>query len=566
MTNEKSYPMDTACSEGNILTLVLGCFFWWFINEILSRIFGLKPEIFTTESLKNKDNIIIKDYFRKKIKQTIRGLNINFKNIKSKNDLKMAIKSQKNDIKERKQNIKNNNENNININNNDNIGVIVHTPQNTPNLAINTDIINDDKRRSRNLYRDGSQWNDKSLHSLKREMLEKIIVLQMQELTKANPNYNVMNDLKYANDNNMDTPTGYITDTETKLEVINDDNIVSPSGYITDDNKYDENMDNITPIIKPANSNNISKKNMTPLTMNTQRGNEFITDKRQVHFSSDVVGNERTTKKPTVRRLNDIISNNISSTNNSTNNSNTNSEYSTTVSTTATYNKPTINLHQIMSRRLDKNNKFRIKVSPAPWYLKSFFAVIIFLFGLFSLIFDPEWWYDHYIIMDPSSVYYTWLQHASAVLVCFYIWDGIMLSQYGTFQTATYIHHWFSVFAGLIVIMGRYNPHAVWYATFGIGFAGLVPFTIGIRIQYSKRYPHFTRKLCIFTKYFYGISTFINITGQIFLVINGQIRGVMPPFLAMIMVLGIFGWLNDDRNLIHALNEYSTQNYQDLQW
>lgn len=233
--NLGDYPLDTSCDDHNIYTLVGCIFFFWTFNEILKRSCGLDSTIHRTESLQRKDVRIIKNYVKKKLRisKTIRGSTFRqqLKDVRSQDDLDKVLQEQKqkkgkkkivnkmnNEIELQKINEEpNQNENDIDSDNeNKSKLVTINENLNKSNSEIIDDeeidagasinLTNNEKRSSRNLYRDGSKWNDKSIHSLKREMLEQIIDLQTQELQKHDPNYNVMDTLKY-DPNNVKTPT-----------------------------------------------------------------------------------------------------------------------------------------------------------------------------------------------------------------------------------------------------------------------------------------------------------------------------------------------------------------------
>jgi len=228
--------------------------------------------------------------------------------------------------------------------------------------------------------------------------------------------------------------------------------------------------------------------------------------------------------------------------------------------------KPTAKLHQRMSKRLDVKNEFRIKINPIPYYLKFLFNSIIFVISLVDFIIDPDWHYDMYIGMNPKSNNYVNLQHCAAIIVSFYVWEIIFISQYGRLAISVCIHHWLAASAAIFIIIGIYNPFAVLYAEINIGFAFMVSLSMATRAHIGQKYPRFVRNICTFSKYYYAIVTTCNCIGQILLMINGQKTETISILYTIIIGIGIIGCLFDDVELIKTLNQYSNQTYEYLLW
>ena len=228
--------------------------------------------------------------------------------------------------------------------------------------------------------------------------------------------------------------------------------------------------------------------------------------------------------------------------------------------------KSRMKLHERMSKRLDINNEYRIRINPIPWYLKSFFHLIILVIFLVDFVMDPDWHYDMYIIMNHESNNYIYLQYSAAIMVSFYIWENIIITKYGRLQRSAHVHHWLVALGGILIIIGKYNPFAVLYIEIGIGLSFMLPLCIGIRAHLSKKYPRFVRKVCTFTQYYYAVVTVLNGIGQMSLVINSQNTQSISILNTIIITVGIIGCLYDDIKSIKSLHEYSKQAYQHLIW
>ena len=88
---------------------------------------------------------------------------------------------------------------------------------------------------------------------------------------------------------------------------------------------------------------------------------------------------------------------------------------------------------------------------------------------------------------------------------------------------------------------------------------------MGFRATVSNKYPKLTRKLFIFSTYWYAVVVFANVCGQFYLLIYGSISGKIHIASVILMCFTMIGWIYDDWQLMKALYDFSTHNYEDAE-
>jgi len=117
----------------------------------------------------------------------------------------------------------------------------------------------------------------------------------------------------------------------------------------------------------------------------------------------------------------------------------------------------------------------------------------------------------------------------------------------------------------LSILMGRYTPFATWYGATMVAMAVPVFFMLGFRAQYSFHHPEFTRRGFVFAKWWYITTIILNLSGQIFLILNALIfadDSDVHLSLILIMCFCICCWFYDDYHLLMSLNGMSRQQYE----
>ena len=127
------------------------------------------------------------------------------------------------------------------------------------------------------------------------------------------------------------------------------------------------------------------------------------------------------------------------------------------------------------------------------------------------------------------------------------------------------IHHWFTTGAAVAILLGVYTPFATHYGYTSVGLAFPVVLIMGFRATVSNKYPKLTRKLFIFSTYWYALVVFVNVCGQFYLLIYGSISGKIHIASVTLMCFTMIGWIYDDWQLMKALYDFSTHNYEDAE-
>lgn len=222
------------------------------------------------------------------------------------------------------------------------------------------------------------------------------------------------------------------------------------------------------------------------------------------------------------------------------------------------------NEHQLnrrMTKSFDIYGQFRITPRAAIQYILTVWRVIMLLTVIIWVIILPDWWYDHFIIMNHSTTHFFIYQHMAASMTAIYSWE-VIANRYGKLSWSTLLHHWLTVMAGIHALFGVYSPFSTWFCLFGI----LLPFPNGFALAFrttcGSKHPKFTRKLFKFSTAWYTLSCFINYSGQVYLLITGFYTHHVPTEVEVMYTLAMVGWIYDDWQLFKALRVFSTLSYE----
>jgi hypothetical protein len=179
-------------------------------------------------------------------------------------------------------------------------------------------------------------------------------------------------------------------------------------------------------------------------------------------------------------------------------------------------------------------------------------------------MFGTDFYYQHFIVLNPKTVNCQEFQHILASSIVFYAWE-IVANRYAKLNYSVLVHHWFTIFASLAILLGMFTPFATWYGICSVIMAFPVSFSLGFRAVASKRHPHCTRLLFVFTFYWYLLMIILDFGGQFFILIHGLMTGKIAYWTIISIVVAIAGWAWDDYHLMRAMYLFANQAYEQTQ-
>lgn len=221
-------------------------------------------------------------------------------------------------------------------------------------------------------------------------------------------------------------------------------------------------------------------------------------------------------------------------------------------------------INRRLTKSLDQKGRYRIATRGAVYYIKGVFCFYILAFGAVTIALYPDWWYDHFITMDRSTVNFPLYQHISASIATFYAWE-VSTNRYGKLSYSVLVHHWLTINAAVLILCGYYTPFATYYGFTGVGLTFPDSFAMGFRATVCDKYPKFTRKLFVFVTFWYTMATMLNMAGQVYLIVTGSMNGKISMSSIILMCFTMLGWMYDDWQLVKALWDFSTHNYEDAE-
>eukprot|EP01083_Nonionella_stella_P086721 241096_1 len=219
-----------------------------------------------------------------------------------------------------------------------------------------------------------------------------------------------------------------------------------------------------------------------------------------------------------------------------------------------------------LSKRLDKNNEFRIRQKGSILFVKSI-VLFLGLFCIFVLIaFDnPSWFLDTFWHLNRCSVNYIYVKYQCIVVASFYCWEVAMRELYYKNGVVIYLHHWLSVAGAIYLLIGGYSPFVANHAI-NIALYWVVPFVMGFRYNYCELYPNITQILVHFCYVFFVIlvifTTVIDILLFVRLCIVGFGGDTMPMYSAIASIVFVAAWTLDDYLLIQTLKKWRLISYE----
>eukprot|EP01084_Bolivina_argentea_P089608 161655_1 len=223
-----------------------------------------------------------------------------------------------------------------------------------------------------------------------------------------------------------------------------------------------------------------------------------------------------------------------------------------------------LQINRRITKKLDIQGRFRITTRGTIYYIKGVWSLIMLFVSMYVFLRYPDWFIDHFIKIEPKTVSLSWYQHISASITTFYAWETVT-NRYGRLNYSILFHHWLTVMASLLILLGVYTPFATWYGFTQVACLFSINLVMGIRATVSNKYPHTTRKLFTCSVWWTIITVIFNFSGQIWLLIMGFSTARISYYSCVFMIITMIGWGYDDYELVKALHDFSTHNYEDAQ-
>ena len=218
-------------------------------------------------------------------------------------------------------------------------------------------------------------------------------------------------------------------------------------------------------------------------------------------------------------------------------------------------------MNKRMTKQLDHTGRFRITTRGTIYYIKGVWCVLLLIASITIFIACPDWFVQHFIELDDSTVHFWPYQHISASIAAIYSWE-VVANRYGKLNYSILIHHWLTVMASILILLGVYTPFATWYGFTQVACLFSIDFILGFRATYSNKYADLTRKAFICSVWWVSFTIVCNFAGQFYLLVNGFVTGRIAVSSCITMLFTMVGWMYDDQLLLRALYDFSTHQYE----
>lgn len=219
-----------------------------------------------------------------------------------------------------------------------------------------------------------------------------------------------------------------------------------------------------------------------------------------------------------------------------------------------------LKMNKRLTRQLDHAGYFRIQTRASVFYVKAIWCMSATIVAIYLALFS-DFFYQHLILLNADTVYYIPYQHLAVSFLVHFYWD-VVSNKYGKLYWTVLVHHWLTIFAAMMVLLCFYSPFTTWYGFTAVGLNFPTLFSLGFRISHSRKYPKLARKLLKFSAVWNIFTVFLNMFGQVFMIVYGSIIGKVHYPTVIIVACAMCGWLWDDYLLIRALIEFSNQRYE----
>lgn len=218
------------------------------------------------------------------------------------------------------------------------------------------------------------------------------------------------------------------------------------------------------------------------------------------------------------------------------------------------------------SKSLDAKGNFRVQNRPALIYTKSVALLLLVCVAVWQLV-KPggfEEYVDLFYHMRPESIQAVGFQVAASLTLSWYLFETVIVMQYYKLGISSIIHHWLTIIAATLVLMGVFIPYAIWYGIVLVGFVFPVTFFQGFRVHLGHKFPKLACTSARWSFYYFAGLVLVCLVGSIALVVQGGLTGNFGVWVILAISLSIIGWVYDDFQLVKHLKQAATFNYEDL--
>ena len=221
-----------------------------------------------------------------------------------------------------------------------------------------------------------------------------------------------------------------------------------------------------------------------------------------------------------------------------------------------------------LSRSVDSNRTHRIKTRGTPQFARgiSIFIILIYIiYGLSKKNFRTIT--QHFIEFDQDSIdSIPYLIGIGAVLGD-HLYDLIHRDEYSNTDYLLMMHHILTIVAAAAMIIGRYTPNGTWYGIWAVIIPVPIKFCEAFRYEYASKYPKLTRKMFKISTVYYICTIICNLLGQVYLLVyGGFIVRKLAIYDIILYPIAIIFWIATDYQYLKAMQKWSTQKYEQVDW
>eukprot|EP01084_Bolivina_argentea_P142699 250666_1 len=215
-----------------------------------------------------------------------------------------------------------------------------------------------------------------------------------------------------------------------------------------------------------------------------------------------------------------------------------------------------------LTKSHDHYGKYRIQTRGAVFFIKFIWCNAIFIMCMYMFTY-PGWFYDHFIMMDSTTINFTMYRHMAASVIGCYSWE-LSSNRYKKLNYSVIIHHILSIIVLVFTFRGFYSPFLTWYGFCGVAVISPVHIAFTLRSTLSYKYPIWTKSIFQFALCYYPCTIILNVMGQIFLFYVAIKTGNVSIITMCIMAIAMIGWAYDDYKFLEALYIFSKLKYENV--
>lgn len=224
------------------------------------------------------------------------------------------------------------------------------------------------------------------------------------------------------------------------------------------------------------------------------------------------------------------------------------------------------NIYMRTSKSIDEDGEYRIQQKASLHYIKCIVSLVLVAIAI-SPFFNElpfESYKRLFIELDASAIQLPFVQAAAAIMLSWYLFETVMLSQYYKIQWSVILHHWLTSMAALLILLGYFKPAALVYGFFMVAMVFPVSFIVAFRTHFGVRFPNAVQKTHKAVSNYYVFLLILCLFFEGLLLWNGIQKGVHDALYIGAIILSCIAWCYDDLKLSKSLKEASTRNYKDL--